>query len=467
MRIIILTFLFTVMAVSAVNAQPDNLHEMGVKGYSLVLNMQFDEANKIFTEMIRIEPENVLGHLLLALSYGWIWKINDFDEKLGAKYQDHLTRACDIAEEMLDKNEDDVDALFFAGCTYGELTIYYMKTGKWIRAFINSRSGTAYMKKVLEKDPEYYDAYLGIGMSHCYTRIISSYSSTFAIIAGNTEGYREKGIGEIFLAASKGKYVSDEAKVILATSILTQEFGEDYIPAFNILTWKSEGGYTLESREVEGDNLAALPLIKELTGKYPQNHFFKLQLAECFLSLNKHDLALQTIEQLMLSETLKKNKYLYNRLYYIQGRTYAKLNEFEKAISAFKKTLRVIQLKARSLYYMGVVYEMMGEVGRARESYNKIEKTQGRLGIIYLRAKSRIENPYTPSQIEFYTGTNYIACGKYTEAAEIFSKLLGIELNKEKPDSAFLADLHFNITRVEYEMKEFRTPIGEVRGDME
>jgi tetratricopeptide (TPR) repeat protein len=286
-------------------------------------------------------------------------------------------------------------------------------------------------------------------MSHYYTGIISSYSSTFAIIAGNTEGYREKGIGEIFLAVSKGKYVSDEAKVILSTSILTQEFGEDYIPAFNILTWKSEEGYAAESREIEGDYLAALPLIKELTGKYPQNHFFKLQLAECYMNLNKHDLALQTIEQLMQSETLKKNKYLINRLYYIQGRIYAKLNEFEKAITAFKKALGVIQIKVRSLYYMGVVYEMMGEVIKAHESYNKIEKSQGRLGIIYLRAKARIENPYTPSQIEFYKGTNYIACGKYTEAVEIFNKLLGVELNKEKPDSAFIANLHFNISRVE------------------
>ena len=158
----------------------------------------------------------------------------------------------------------------------------------------------------------------------------------------------------------------------------------------------------------------------------------------------------------MLSETLKKNKYLINRLYYILGRTYAKLNEFEKAITAFKKALGVIQTKALSLLYMGDAYEMMGEVDKAHESYNKIEKSIGLLGYIYLRAKSRIENPYTPSQIEFYKGTNYLACGKYTEAAEIFYGLFRIELNKEKPDSAFIADLHVNIRRVEYEMKDYK-----------
>ena len=440
MRIINLILLFSVMAVSAVNAQPDDLHEMGVKGYALVLNMQFEQANKIFDEMIRIEPENVLGHLLLALSYGWMWEVNGSDVRLWGKHHDQLTKACDIAEEMLDKNKDDIDALFFAGCAYGKLTRYYMKTGKWVRAYVNGRTGTAYMKKVLEKDPAYYDAYLGIGMSHYYTKSISSYSITITLISGNTEGYREKGIGEIFLAISKGKYVSDEAKIILATDIYMDILDADY--------------------------MAALPLLKELASKYPQNHFFKLQLAECYLNLNKHDLALQTIEQLMLSETLKKNKYLINRLYHILGRTYAKLNEFEKAVTAFKKALGVIQTKAPSLLYMGDAYEMMGEVDKAHESYNKIEKSVGLLGMIYLRAKSRIENPYTPSQIEFYKGANYLACGKYPEAAEIFYELIGIELNKEKPNSAFIADLRSNIGRVEYELQELRPLIEGAREKM-
>ena len=435
MRIIILTLLFSVMAVSAVNAQPDDLHEMGVKGYELVINMQFEEANNIFNEMIRIEPENIMGHLLLALSYGWMWVVNGSDEKLGEKYHDQLTRARDIAEEMLDKNEDDIDALFFAGCAYGKLTRYYMQTGKWVRAYINGRTGTAYMKKVLEKEPEYYDAYLGIGMSHYYTKAISEFSTTIKLISGNTEGYGKKGIGEIFLTVSKGKYASDEAKAILATNILTWEFEDDYV--------------------------TALPLLIELTDKYPQNHFFKILLAECYMHLNKPDLALQTIEPLMLSETLKKNNYLIYRLYFVRGRTYTKLNEFEKAVTAFKKALGVFPIKAPSLFYMGDAYEMMGEVDKAHESYNKIEKSENIFGYFYLDAKSRMENPYTPSQIEFYKGTNYLACGKYTRAAEIFNKLLGIELNKVKPDSAFIADLRFNIGKVEYEMNY---PASEQRG---
>ena len=137
-----------------------------------------------------------------------------------------------------------------------------------------------------------------------------------------------------------------------------------------------------------------------------------------------------------------------------------------KAVTAFKKALGVIRTKARSLYYMGVVYEMMGEVDKAHESYKKIEKGVGIFGRIYLRAKTRIENPYTPSQIEFYKGTNYLACGKYTQAAEIFYELIGIELNKEKPNSAFIADLRSNIGRVEYELREIRPLIEEAREKM-
>lgn len=434
MKAFILAMLFSLLAVSALSTQPNDLHEMGVKGYELVLDMKFTQADRIFNEMIRIEPENALGHLLLALSCGRMWEANGSDEKIGEKYGDLLTRVRDIAEEMLAKNEEDIDALFYAGCTYGKLARHYMQTGKWIRAYINGRTGTAYMEKVLEKDPEYYDAYLGIGMSHYFIKTISEYSRVLSLIAGDTEGYREQGIDEILRAVSKGKYVSDEAKIILAIDIYLDLGFEDYT--------------------------AALPLLKELTIKYPNNYFLKLHLAECYMNLNKSDSALQTIERLFLSEPLKENKYLVNRLYYILGRTYSKINEFEKAVTAFKKALGVPQTKALSLLYMGSAYEMMGEIEKAHNTYKKIEKNNGLLGDIYLSAKLSMENPLTPDMIHFYKGTNYLACEKYTQAAEIFYKLIEIELAKEKPNKAFIENLRFNIGRVEYELKEYEKAIN-------
>jgi tetratricopeptide (TPR) repeat protein len=250
------------------------------------------------------------------------------------------------------------------------------------------------------------------------------------MVVGDTEGFREKGIDEINLAISKGKYVNDEAKIILATDIYM---------------------------DFDDNDKAALPLLNEITAKYPGNHFLKLHLIECYRNLNKYELALQTAEDLVQSESLKKNKYLINRLYYNIGSAYLKLNESEKAIMAFKSALEAPQYKASSLYYIGYSYEMMRRIDKAYEYYYQIEESDDKN--LYKSAKSRMDNPLTLARIKFIKGTNYLECGKYTQAAEILNNLIKVELKKEKPDKMFMANVYFNIGRVEYELKEYERAI--------
>jgi tetratricopeptide (TPR) repeat protein len=427
--------IFLALVVSANNAQPEDLHKMGEKGYALVLDMQFEQANKIFNEMVRVKPENALGHLLLALSYGQMWKINDFDdERFGKKYKEQLVKARDIAEGMLDKNEDDIDALFYTGCAYGNLGRFYMNIKKWFDSYVNGSKGSEYLQKVLEKDPDRYDAYLGIGMFHYYREALPNYSMMLFLVRGDVEGYIKKGINEITRTVSKGKYLSDEAKIILATEI--------YI-------------------EHERNYIAALPLLEELTIKYPNNYFLKLYLAECYGNTDNQEQAIQTTEHLIQSCSLKEKKYLLNRLYFNLGRAYNNSNEFEYAVMAFEKALEIPQFKARSLFYIGNAYEMMGKVDKARVSYNRIKK--GDNIDVYIDARRRMNRLLTPSQINFLKGTNYLSCKEYEQAAVLFYDLLESEFKKEKPDKAFIANVYFNIGRVEYELKEYKKAINSFR----
>ena len=61
MRIILLTILFTMLFVPTISANPKDINEPGIKGIDLVFDMQFEQANKIFDEMIRMDPENAYG----------------------------------------------------------------------------------------------------------------------------------------------------------------------------------------------------------------------------------------------------------------------------------------------------------------------------------------------------------------------------------------------------------------------
>jgi len=174
MRILIIAILFTVLcAITTIAEAKSPYNELGIKGIDLVFDMQFEQANKIFDEMIRMDPENAIGYFLKSKTYLWMYIFSTNDKEHIEKYLELSSKTIDIAKEMLDKNEDDIDALFYIGNAYGYIGRWYGETGSWIKAYWYGRKGTNYLKKVIKKDPDYYDAYLGHGMYRTLGGVVS------------------------------------------------------------------------------------------------------------------------------------------------------------------------------------------------------------------------------------------------------------------------------------------------------
>jgi len=441
MRTIILSLLFTVLFLTTISAQSKDLNELGVKGYELALDIQFNEANKIFDELIHMEPENALGYLLKSLSYRKMWKYSGLDKDTGDKFKDLLHKTIDIAEDMLDKNEDDINALFYLGGAYGNLSIYYGNIDSWLKAFWYGRKGKNYFKKVIEKDPDYYDAYFGIGVYHYFAGVLPKYINALSFLLG-IEGDRKKGIDEVILVSSKGNFTRDDAKLFLADDIYLQ---------------------------YENNFKAALPLLKELITKYPHNHYLKILLAECYRNLKNHDLSVQIIENALQSESLYEYRYLQSWLYVSLGRAYFEMNEFDQAISAFKNAHKISQLKKEnkswvyswSLFNIGESYEMMGSIDKANEYFSQIKRKDNKNA--YKTAQEKIENPLTSVQIKFTKGKQYFEWKKYTQGDVIFNDLLKSELNKKPLNNTFIAELYYYLARREYEFKELHNSIQTFR----
>lgn len=306
MRTIILTIIFTLLLVPVISAQPQDIRELGLKGIALTRNLQFDEANKIFDKMIRIDPENALGYLLKSSSFLSMTEIKGIEIEQAENFKDQTLKVIDIAEEMFDENKDDVDVLFYLGCGYGNLGIYYMNNNSWLRAYWNGRKGKKYLEKAIGKNPDYYDAYLGLGMYKYYAAVLPKIIKPLSFLLG-MEGDRGKGIEEVTLALKKGSYARDSAKVFLADSV----------------HWKEE------------NYEAALLLYKELITEFPRNHYFQMRLAICYRVLKKYDLSLQTIENSLKSESINGYPYLRNQLYYNLEKAYSEMKEYDQAIPGF------------------------------------------------------------------------------------------------------------------------------------
>jgi tetratricopeptide (TPR) repeat protein len=421
----------------AVNAGTKDLHVMGVKGMELILDLQYDEANKISDEMIKMEPEKAIGYFIKTKNNFWMCAFgNDKDEYI-QKFEENAFKTIDISKKMLRKNKDNTDALLYLGNSYLYLGRSYGEKGSWVKAFWYGRKGANYLKEIIAKDPVYYDAYLGIGIYHYYLGVLPKYIKPLSFLLG-LGGDKQKAIEEITIASLEGNLTKDEAKFILAQAVYLEQ---------------------------ENNYEAALPLYEELVKKYPDNPYIKQFLIRCYRNLDKYDLAIQTINSTIQTESSGKYPTAQTLLYRYLGLTYSDINEYDKAIEAFKTALTLLESQNKTqsweyqgaLYYIGDCYEMMGEIDKAHEYYLKVSK-EDKSGA-YTAVQARLINPLTPAQIELTKGSNYSKCGEYNRAGEIFDSLREKELEKNPIDKAFIADLEINIGILGYRMKEYQKSI--------
>ena len=438
MRAIILSILFTVLCVTAISAETiDHYYELGARGYELVLDMRYDEADKIFDEMIRMEPKNAAGYIYKSQSFfhRWRYTMIEPDKKALAQFKALLFKSANIAEKMPDR--DNAVTLFILGSAYGNMGFYYANTKNWFRAWWYGRKGIKYIKKAIKKDPEYYNSYFPLGIYNYYRATLPKVIKPLSFLLGGEEEGKEKAVEQLRLASSKSDLKGD-ARIFLADSVYYQE----------------------------GNFKKASALLEELKSEYPDNFYISLALAVSYRHLNQYDLSVQTIRSSLRSESIKKFPGLHGDLYYNLGMAYSGMNEYAKAIMAYKYACKISKkikgaipdhYDVLALYGIGNAYEMVGSIDKAREYYSGIKAKDNRSA--YESAQARIKNPLTPAQISLIKGRNFLKYAKYSKAETIFKGLVNPEINKEPVDNTFKAEACLYLGEAQYHLEEYQNSI--------
>ena len=184
------------------------------------------------------------------------------NEEVGEKFRDLSFEAVEIAEARLEKNENDIDAIFFLGGAYGSLGRYYAMTKSFLNAYWYGKKGKNYLEDVVETDSTYYDAYLGLGIYHYLADVLPKFVKILSFILG-IEGDKEQGIQEIKIASEKGLYTKTEAMFFLGAL------------------------YTYREAKYE----QAIEIFDKLLEKYPQNPGALLSLGRCYSRMGQCELA--------------------------------------------------------------------------------------------------------------------------------------------------------------------------------
>ena len=253
-------------------------------------NLEFEEAQKDYEAQIARHPDVAQGYNLLAqavifrtmyragaLESSLVADTNPFftrpkaemsaaDEKL---FLESLDKALSLSRAALEKNPNDVSALYAMGVAFGFRADYDFVVKKaWITALRDFTQARKFHNRVSELDPMNADARLTQGLHTYIAGNLTFPWKQLGFLAG-FHGDKETGIRILREVAEHGESNKADALVFLAAI-----YRRDHHPELGI------------------------PLMETLIRWFPRNYIFRVDLVRLYLDLKQKDKAAELVLQL-------------------------------------------------------------------------------------------------------------------------------------------------------------------------
>ena len=336
----------------------DSVSERRVqKGIEQIYNMSFDSARAEFNAVIRQNPTNPAGHFFLAMVEWWNIMLDLDDESHDAKFIAMLEKVVDICDKRLDKNDDDIEALFFKGGSIGFRGRLYANRGDWIKAANDGRNAMPIVQQMYKLAPNNYDILLGIGIYNYYAAVVpEQYPVVKPLMIFFPKGDKLQGVTQLQQAAAHAKYANYEASYFLLQLYLNYEkrFSD------------------------------ALVTAESLHKRFPNNPVLYSNLGKANVSLGNWEEFHRIYADVL--DRVKKNEFGYNRAAEREAQYYMGLWEMNKA--AYDVALqhfyrcdelsRTLDAKTASGFMamanlkIGMVYDRQSRRDMAIEQYKKV-----------------------------------------------------------------------------------------------
>jgi len=149
------------------DSQHDLITEKIREAMDAYYRMDDQRAENIFNDIIGKWPEDPLPYLFKGGFYlNRLRYRNKNREEENQRLKDKIislnNRVIDIARKQISEDPDNMDALYCLGGAYGNTGRAYILNGQWWKGFWKGKKGFKLLKKVVKKDPDYYDAWASI-----------------------------------------------------------------------------------------------------------------------------------------------------------------------------------------------------------------------------------------------------------------------------------------------------------------
>ena len=242
------------------------------QGLDNMYSYDFKESAEIFQKIKVKYPQHPVYFTLMALQTELqYFPLKDYPAQQKV-YLAYLNQSRALSETMLDKNEEDVEAIFFELATLGYLAAYDADNQEFMKSIGVAKKAYSYLKKgmtLTDKQPEF------LYTSGIYNFLRIDYPETHPIIKSViwmfADGNRKLGLQQLDLATKKTIFVKNEAT-----------FYAGYI-------------YT----KYESNPAKALIYNNLLIEKYPNNLLYQMQRTEFLTAVGRYEDAEEFVDKII------------------------------------------------------------------------------------------------------------------------------------------------------------------------
>jgi tetratricopeptide (TPR) repeat protein len=211
----VLFFIFIITCFGFPKPDYDSLVKAGI---NQIYSIKFTEAEKTFQLLQKEYPKHPAGKFFFAMIDWWRIILSEEDEEKDERFFEKIEDVVDFCDKILDKDPNNVDALFFKGGAIGFRGRLRVMRESWFAAADDGREALPLVEQAHKLDPDNVDVKLGFGIYNYLAAVIpEKYPIVKPVMMFFPTGNKEKGLEQLKEAASKGKYSRYEARYILVT----------------------------------------------------------------------------------------------------------------------------------------------------------------------------------------------------------------------------------------------------------
>jgi len=218
MKSLIIFFLFLIINHGNIFAKNPAYDSLVTAGINQIYSIKFTEAEKTFLILQKEYPRHPASKFFFAMIDWWRIILSEEDEEKDERFFEKIEETVEFCDAILDKDPNNVDALFFKGGSIGFRGRLRVMRESWFGAADDGREALPLVELAHKLDPDNVDVKLGFGIYNYLAAVIpEKYPIVKPVMMFFPSGNKELGLKQLKEAASVGKYSKYEARYILVT----------------------------------------------------------------------------------------------------------------------------------------------------------------------------------------------------------------------------------------------------------